>query len=758
MKRAKRIVNAATLLGGWMLFGMGMLPSVGAVEALPVGIDWPAFMRQHDMTFDKLPRNWKEAPHFGNAMVGSMLYAEGGKIRLQLFRADVQDHRDDTYGWTGYSRAHLMIGDFYLETVGKLTGGNWRKDLWNAELTGAITTDKGEIRIRHYTHAEDMAIVTELTPSAGEQGCRWKWHPSPSESTRNGDYPKTKEEIPAFAKKYGDHYAKTLKVYQPNPPGRLEKQGDTSVWGQDFLVGGQYATAWREQVENGKRVQVVSIAHSYPASTAARTAVADVDRFVKLDDIVRTKSHRDWWHRYYQQSYVSIPDQSLQSLYWQTIYRFGCTSRADRFYVDCPGIWFQGGRWSYTTTDWNIQCAHWPVYAANRLGQGEELLNRFHQGREELIKAVRPVEWQQDSAYLPIAVAADMIGNREADKRYVNLIGNLPWALHNCWWQYRYSMDDDMLREKLYPLLRRSINMYLHMVEEGADGKLHLPKTYSPELGSFADCNFDLALFKWGCHVLLHASKRLGIKDPLIPRWKEVTNRLVDFSVNEHGFMVGDKANYPPGYRHLGNLLMIYPLYLVNIDQEGARELIEESYNRVNVPGKMKMPAMIQSHAAPIAAAMGRGDDALAGLKALQGNLFPNGMWFDKPCLESSLSMANIVQNMLIQSWSDPAKEESGPIRIFPAVPAEWKDVEFRDLRAEGAFLVSASRRNGVTEWVRIKSLAGESCLVLTDIKGEVRAKGGRSFKLEKAAPGTYRIDLKKGEEVLLCCVSAKDP
>ena len=178
-------------------------------------IDWPAFMRQHDMTFDKLPANWKQAPHFGNGMVGSMLYTTGGKIRLQLFRADVQDHRDDTYGWAGYSRAHLMIGDFYLETVGKPTGCNWRKDLWNAELTGVITTDKGEIRIRHYTHAEDMAIVTEITPSAGEQGCRWSWHPAPGESTRNGDYPKTKEEIPAFAKRYGNHYAGTLRSINP---------------------------------------------------------------------------------------------------------------------------------------------------------------------------------------------------------------------------------------------------------------------------------------------------------------------------------------------------------------------------------------------------------------------------------------------------------------------------------------------------------------------------------------------------------------
>ncbi len=67
--------------------------------------------------------------------------------------------------------------------------------------------------------------------------------------------------------------------------------------------------------------------------------------------------------------------------------------------------------------------------------------------------------------------------------RYYDLVGNLPWTMHNMWWQYRYSMDDEMLREKIYPLLRRSINLYLHMVGEGEDGKLRLPPTYSPETG-----------------------------------------------------------------------------------------------------------------------------------------------------------------------------------------------------------------------------------------------------------------------------------
>ena len=479
--------------------------------------------------------------------------------------------------------------------------------------------------------------------------------------------------------------------------------------------------------------------------------MSDVQRFATLDRSGWIQAHRDWWHAYYPRSFVTIPDKSLESLYWQTIYRFGCTSRAGRCFVDTPGIWFQGKSWPYFTTDWNIQSAHWPVYAANRLEQGQALVDRLYDRREELIKAVRPVQWQEDSAYLPIEVAWDMIGNRQQDMRYYQLVGDLPWALNNCWSQYRYSMDDAMLREKIYPLLRRAVNLYLHMVEEGADGKLHLPPTYSPETGVFQDCNFDLALFKWGCHTLLKASKRLRIDDPLIPRWKEAVERLPDYPADEHGFMLGRDRSSSANHQHFSNLLMIYPLHLVHLEQAGAADVLKHSFERArSTAGPGQRQAMVEAHAAPIGTAIGLGDEALDGLKSLQRDLYPNGLWYESPCIESTLAVANIIQNMLIQSWSDPAKEESGPIRIFPAVPAAWQDVEFHDLRAEGAFLVSAKRCSGRTQWVRIKSLAGEPCRVRPGMSGEIRVKGDRQFTFKPVTPGLYQIDLKKGEEVLL--------
>jgi len=344
-----------------------------------------------------------------------------------------------------------------------------------------------------------------------------------------------------------------------------------------------------------------------------------------------------------------------------------------------------------------------------------------------------------------------MRGSRDGDMRYYHMVGTLPWTMHNMWWQYRYSMDDEMLREKIYPLLRRSVNMYLHLLREGADGKLHLEDTYSPETGVREDCNFDLGLFKWGCYTLLKASKRLGIDDPLKPKWKEVTERLVDYSHDEYGYMLGKNKTSSGNHQHFSNLLMIYPLYLVNIEQEGTADVLKRSFHRaLSTAGPGQRQAMVQAHAGPIGTAQGLGEEALVSLKRLQGDLYPNGLWYQSPCIESTLALANIIQDMFIQSWSDPAKDEFGPIRIFPATPSEWKDIEFHDLRTEGAFLVSAKRTDGKTEWVRIKSLAGEPCRVRPGISGEVRIKSKGKHTLKPVSPGIYEIDMKKGDEVFL--------
>ena len=121
----------------------------------------------------------------------------------------------------------------------------------------------------------------------------------------------------------------------------------------------------------------------------------------------------------------------------------------------------------------------------------------------------------------------------------------------------------------------------------------------------------------------------------------------------------------------------------------------------------------------------------------------PNTMYIEgSPVIECSLFAAKALQDRLIQSWGDR-------IRVFPAMPSEWKEAMFHDLRAEGAFLVSAARYNGYTRWVRIKSLAGKPCKVRPGFVGAF-SMSLPSVNMLEVEPGVFELGLRKGEEVIL--------
>jgi hypothetical protein len=183
----------------------------------------------------------------------------------------------------------------------------------------------------------------------------------------------------------------------------------------------------------------------------------------------------------------------------------------------------------------------------------------------------------------------------------------------------------------------------------------------------------------------------------------------------------------------------------MNPDDAENRKLINTSLDHW-----MGMPQALRGYsftgASSICSAIGRRDDALKYLNIFVGGegrfvCQPNTMYLEAgPVIETPLSAARSLQDMLLQSWG-------GKLRVFAGVPDSWQDVTIDKLRGEGAFLVSASRRKGKTQWVRIESLAGEPCRVLTDIASPV---ADRFPDVGVAKDGTMELPLKKGETVTL--------
>ena len=68
--------------------------------------------------------------------------------------------------------------------------------------------------------------------------------------------------------------------------------------------------------------------------------------------------------------------------------------------------------------------------------------------------------------------------------------------------------------------------------------------------------------------------------------------------------------------------------------------------------------------------------------------------------LEGNFAFAAGLQEMLLQS-------HAGWVEVFPAIPDRWKEVRFHQLRAEGAFLVSAHYNDNQVQSIEVTSEKG---------------------------------------------------
>lgn len=709
----------------------------------PSSVDWPSFLARHDLVWDRMPKAWDEGPFLGNGMMGAMLYYDenAGAIRIDLGRSDVQDHRTPLRS-TGYDRARLPIGHFLLRTDGRITGRTaMRLKLHDAMLTGTVQTDRGIVAIRAYVHADDMVLVVQFNASGGERNARWEW---------------VGEEAISPRQKWGIDRKEPKRVdpnYRRNPKGARARDGKEELWLQPLLSGGGTATAWRQ--EGGKLI--ASVMHDFPGDGAREQALDAVRR--SAADASLERRHMRWWHDYYPASFLSIPDTQVESFYWIQMYKLASATRGDRAYVDNQGPWLQPTAWPYATWNLNVQLIYWPMIASNRMHLAGSLIRTIHDNQQQLIDNVE-LQYRSDSAsfgrsagtVLESPVKPPVAGT---DVKLVDGLtsggggnppemGNLPWALHDIWLVWRHSMDDAILKNTLFPVLRRTTNYYRHFLTPGKDGRLHLPPTYSPEYGSAPDLNYDLALLQWSCAALIDAAERLGIDDPLIPEWRRIRDELADYPKDASGYMIGAGLPLKSSHRHYSHMLMIYPLYLVNRDQRGARALIERS-----LAHWQSMPAMLRGYsstgASSISAALGKGDDAIAYLKSLFDEyLRPNTFYKESgPVIETPLSGAQSIHDMLLQSWG-------GVIRPLPAVPSTWQECVFTDMSAQGGFLVSARRQAGQTAWIRVESRAGEPFVIEIDIAQPVAVVDGQSRPLERAGAQQWRCHLAKGETILI--------
>ena len=170
------------------------------------------------------------------------------------------------------------------------------------------------------------------------------------------------------------------------------------------------------------------------------------------------------------------------------------------------------------------------------------------------------------------------------------------------------------------------------------------------------------------------------------PRKQTVTNKLP--GTNKH-----------PGVP--SSITQIYPASQIGLGSDPR--LLEISRNTVSAVNQW-VTTNGESSFFPAAARVGYDPETL--LKRLHEMVFKSNGIVANPMhmLENSSIVPNTVDEMLMQS-------HEGIIRLFPVWPKQ-RDAQFHDLRAYGAFLISASLRGSRVRHVSLLSEKGRPCVV----------------------------------------------
>lgn len=699
-------------------------------------IDWQVFLSQHDMLWEKIKPDYYSGAILGNGLLGVNIYADEDQqsYRWDIGRSDVTENRDDNNSIL-YNKARLPIGHFKLIPRGKVLSEEMKLSLWDATVTGHIRTEAGKISFKTYVDANKNVIVIE-TAGKNKNNLSWSWVPEQAISPRV-----------AFA--YTHSGTPQEYIQNPNLPVELTADENFRYSIQKLQSGWVYVTGWsKTETQNSQRI-LVTVSYTTNVNKAIEEVQNTLTEYSKRDKTVVEKEHKKWWHTYYPASYASFPEKNIERFYWMQQYKFGCLTRHDKNIIDLMGPWTHKTPWPAIWWNLNIQLTYSPLFTANRLELSEPLWNSMEKNLQNLINNVPNEEWRKDAACIGRSSSYDLVRPLNPDEAESNLyeVGNLTWTLFYYWQYCTYKGDENVLLNKFYPLLKRSIAYYSHIIYKGEDGKFHLPLTASPEYKPAPDCNYDLSLLRWGLLTLLDINKQYKIKDPLEKHWESVLNNLTDYPEDpKEGYMIGQGVKLESSHRHYSHLLMIYPLHLINWEQEENRSKILSSLNHwIGMKGALQGYSYTGSSS--IYSMMGDGDMAIKQLNALlEKYIQPNTLYKESgPVIETPLSAATSLQELYLQSWGNK-------IRVFPAVPTDWKDLSFTNFRAKGAFLISAIRKDYKTSLIQVESLEGGECRIQTGMSVD-KIKVYSVFNSKKIKyqildkeKGLLKINMKKGD------------
>ena len=474
------------------------------------------------------------------------------------------------------------------------------------------------------------------------------------------------------------------------------------------------------------------------------------DRFIE-----ELNTHKAAWADFWATSSIRIEDSEMEALWYRGLYSFACHLRSG---VQAPGLaanipisdrtaWRGKYTWNHNVQKWYFP--NLPVNHPEWHDPLADLLNEQLPTFQHLARTIFGLE----------GVYVDLSGRPRATPTQAETHPVVGRALcHTGWFSaqlfqhFEFTGDLDWLRTKAYPYIREAAQFYAAYLEkyQGEDliiyPSMRLEDLWTEKqhhawgtkfLGN-KNVSTDLIFFRKAFEAAITSSEVLEIDPDLRIRWSQHLESVPQIA---YGWQDGkgwyaicedwekawpDFEEYRDHVRHSRWGCQAFPVfpgeYIDGDEEEGLAPVIRDIMSEVDLlqlrPRTTTLGAFHGEATVFPFIRMGMMEKYEDIRTLLLGHQYPSGQfsaWESKsgkyvrtPYLETWRLIENQymqilgITEMLMQS-------QGGTIRLFPYWPEDQK-AAFSDLRARGAFLVSASHAPGTALKATIQSLRGNTC------------------------------------------------
>ncbi|MBN1872786.1 MAG: hypothetical protein JXA33_01035 [Anaerolineae bacterium] len=463
-----------------------------------------------------------------------------------------------------------------------------------------------------------------------------------------------------------------------------------------------------------------------------------------------------WWDTYWHDvPCLDLPNATLDFLYTYGMFKFAGLTHPEGIPAGLQGPWIEETNMPPWSGDYhfniNVQMCYWPAYRGNRLAHLMPLFEMIASWQPQLRQNARifvdaptfngDVPFR-NGVMLPHAVddrCTCMGGFWTGSVDH----GCTAWVSEMMYRYYIYSGDVDFLRETVYPFMLGAMRVYEAMLEREGDAWV-LPVGVSPEYRGAAmnawgrNASFQLACIHWLCEHLQKAATVLGeIPDPL---WEDIRQNLpraaLIGSAGGEEIALWEETPLEESHRHHSHLAGIVPFDVLDPADEMWSAIYERSLRTWIKQGMGMWSGWCVPWAAMLHSRFDNGEMAELLLEiwdrvytneghgTLHDCVFPGFTLIGTPAIvpawrtfpqekmqmDAGMGATAAILDMLLHT-------RRGVNYIFAGVPARWANVTFKGIRTEGAFLVSATRENGILREVRVYSESSGTFLLANSWK-----------------------------------------